>query len=175
MATWSGTAMLYQAEALALQGRIEAGTAQAQKQIMAMASENIRTYFSGPLAALAEVLMNAGQRQEAQATLHEAFAVIENTGERYWEAELHRLQGEMLLKQGQEAEAETSLQNAIEIARQQHARSLELRAAMSLCRLWKGQGKTTEARQLLGEVYNWFTEGFDTPDLLEAAKLLDEL
>jgi predicted ATPase len=175
LAAWLGTAMRYQAEALVLQGKVEAGTAQAQKEIMALASENERIYFSGTFANLAEVQINAGQFEEAQAMLSEAFAAIEKTDERYWEAELHRLQGEVSLQQGHEAQAETGLQNALEIARRQHARSLELRAAMSLCRLWNRQGKAAEARQLLGEVYNWFTEGFDTPDLVEAGKLLAEM
>ena len=175
MATWSGTSMLYQAGALALQGKIEAGTAQVQREIMAMASENIRTYFSGPLATLAEVQMNTGQLEDAQATLNEAFAVIEKSDERYWEAEVHRLRGEVLLKQGQEARAETSLQDAIGIARRQSARSLELRAVMSLCRLWSEQNKAKEAQELLSGIYSWFSEGFDTPDLIEARRLLEEL
>jgi predicted ATPase len=170
---WLGTAMRYQGEALVFQGKVEAGTAQAQKAITGMAFEGERIYFSGTFAILAEVQMNAGQLEEAQAILNEALAMIEGTDERFWEAELHRLQGEIFLKRGQEAQAETSLQRAIEIARRQHAKSLELRAAMSLCRLWNRQGKATEARQLLGEVYNWFTEGFDTPDLVEARRLLE--
>jgi adenylate cyclase len=170
---WLGTAMRYQGEALVFQGKVEAGTAQAQKAITGMAFEGERIYFSGTFAILAEVQMNAGQLEEAHAILNEALAMIEGTDERFWEAELHRLQGEIFLKRGQEAQAETSLQRAIEIARRQHAKSLELRAAMSLCRLWNRQGKTAEARQLLGEVYSWFTEGFDTPDLLEAGGLLE--
>jgi predicted ATPase len=101
--------------------------------------------------------------------------VVEETGERYYEAEIHRLKGELLLMQGDEAEAETSFHKAIEVARRQSAKSWELRATVSLCRLWQKQGKVDEARQMLAEIYGWFTEGFDTPDLQEARALLEEL
>ena len=109
------------------------------------------------------------------ATLEEAFPQIEKTGERHWESELYRLKGELLLSQGNDSGAETSLLKALEITRKQNARSLELRAVMSLCRLWKRQGKIEVARQELSKIYNWFTEGFDSPDLIEARKLLEEV
>ena len=116
----------------------------------------------------------------------EAFELVDKGGERWWEAELRRLQGELLLvskdlnDQAQSytpraAEAEGCLQQALTIARQQQVRALELRAAMSLSRLWQRQGRGAEARQLLIEIYNWFTEGFDTADLRAAKALLDEL
>src|SRR5262245_41893842 len=96
--------------------------------------------------------------------------------ERWWEAEIHRLRGELLLMDGQpEAAVETCFHQAVEIARRQQAKSLELRAVMSLARLWQRQSKLAEARQVLAEIYDWFTEGFDTPDLKEARTLLDEL
>jgi predicted ATPase len=109
--------------------------------------------------------------------LVEALAIVEKTEERYWEAELRRRKGELLLiQQGQEAgEAEECFQKALDIALRQQAKSLELRAAMSLSRLWQQQGKQEEARQMLGDIYGWFTEGFDTSDLQEAKALLDEL
>jgi predicted ATPase len=96
---------------------------------------------------------------------------------RWWEAELYRLRGELLLQHAvaQPGEAETCFRQALDIARRQQAKSLELRAAMSLCRLWQRQGKRDAARQLLAEVYGWFTEGFDTADLQEAKALLEEL
>jgi predicted ATPase len=99
------------------------------------------------------------------------------TGERFYEAELHRVKGELLLIQtsGDEREAEACFENALQVAREQGAKSLELRAAMSLSRLWQKQGKRAEARELLGGVYGWFTEGFDTADLQAAKTLLDEL
>jgi len=100
--------------------------------------------------------------------------LVETTGERWYEAELYRLKGELLLQQhaDHQAEAETCFHHAIEIARNQQAKSFELRAATSLARLWQRQGKREEAQQVLGEVYGWFTEGFDTADLQEAKALL---
>lgn len=94
----------------------------------------------------------------------------------YYDAELHRLRGELLLVTGAtEAEAEICFQQAIEIARQQSAKSWELRATTSLARLWQRQGKKAEARQMLAEIYGWFTEGFDTANLKDAKALLEEL
>jgi predicted ATPase len=95
---------------------------------------------------------------------------------RHYEAELHRLRGDLLLSQDEPtAEVETYYRRALKIARLQEARSLELRAAMSLCRLWQAQGKRTEARALLAETYGWFTEGFTTADLQDARALLEVL
>jgi GNAT superfamily N-acetyltransferase len=107
--------------------------------------------------------------------LAEALAQVKETDERYYEAELRRLKGELLLMQGDEAEAEESLHRAVEVARRQQAKSWELRATMGLCRLWQQQGRMDEARQMLAEIYGWFTEGFDTLDLKEARALLEEL
>ena len=102
---------------------------------------------------------------------------MNHTGERYWEAEIYRLKGEQLLQQAvpDAPQAEACLQQALAIACRQQARSWELRAAMSLSRLWQCQGKRAEARQLLAEVYGWFTEGFDTADLRDARALLEAL
>src|SRR5439155_10344395 len=99
-----------------------------------------------------------------------ALALVHKTGERYYEAELYRLQGELLLMQAlpDEQQAAACFRQALDVARQQQAKSLELRAVMSLGRLWQHQGKIAQARQLLTEVYAWFTEGFDTADLREA-------
>ena len=115
--------------------------------------------------------------EEGLIALDEALAVVESTGERYWEVELHRLKGTLLLARSAEpqAEAEACFHQALDVARRQHAKSLELRAAMSLARLWQRQGKCDAAREVLDEVYGWFTEGFDTADLREAKALLDEL
>ncbi|MGZ9272962.1 MAG: hypothetical protein ACXW6T_27890 [Candidatus Binatia bacterium] len=104
--------------------------------------------------------------------LSEALAWAHKNGGWYYEAELHRLSGEL---QAGEQEAETCFQNALKISRSQSAKSLELRAAMSMSRLWQRQGKKAEARRLLAEVYGWFTEGFDTTDLKQAKILLHEL
>jgi len=109
--------------------------------------------------------------------LDEALAAVQKTGERWWEAELYRLKGELILAASAEdsAEAEAYFQHAIDIARRQQAKSLELRAAMSLSRLWQQQGKSDAARGLLAPVYGWFTEGFETADLQEAKALREVL
>jgi predicted ATPase len=130
---------------------------------------------------LAEVYGQMGQAEEGLGILAEALAVVDNTEERFYEAELYRLKGELTLQssvQGLESrvkKAEECLLNAIEIANRQQAKSLELRATVSLARLWQQQGKQKEAHQMLSEIYNWFTEGFDTKDLQEAKTLLEEL
>ena len=109
-------------------------------------------------------------------------AIVDRTEERFYEAELYRLKGELSLQSqaaGQkskfEEEAEACYQKARNVARHQSAKSLELRAATSLARLWQGQNKQAEAHKLLSEIYNWFTEGFDTKDLQEAKALLEDL
>ena len=129
------------------------------------------------MTPLIEAYNKIEQPQEGLAVLAEAQALIEKTGERYYEAELERLKGELMLVQFPDdaAEAETCFHKALEIARGQQAKSLELRTAMSLARLWQRQGKEGDARQLLNDVFVWFTEGFDTADLREARALLDEL
>ena len=101
---------------------------------------------------------------------------LNETGERHWEADLYRIRGELLLLPGGgEGEPEECFNQGLKVAKRQSAKSLELRAAMSLARLWQKQDKTTEARELLGGIYGWFTEGFDTPDLIDAKALLEEL
>ena len=104
-----------------------------------------------------------------------ALLLVAETDERCFEAELHRLKGELLLAQSTGTEAEASFRGAVEVARGQQAKSWELRAATSLARLWHAQDRTDEARQALAEIYDWFTEGFDTRDLLAAKALLEEL
>ena len=125
-----------------------------------------------------------GQTAEGLAALAEASALVEQRGECFYAAELHRLKGELLLQSGgyqsgavtlRFAEAEACFQQALTLARRQEAKSLELRAAMSLSRLWQQQGKRDEARELLAPIYGWFTEGFDTADLQEAKTLLGAL
>ena len=103
--------------------------------------------------------------------------LVERTEERFYEAELHRLQGELLLQQSpdQQSDAEASFHKALDVSRRQEAKSLELRAAMSLARLWQHQGKKQEAHELLAPIYDWFTEGFDTQDLKDAKALLTDL
>ena len=111
-----------------------------------------------------------GYTEDGLQALAEAHTLVEQHQERWWEAEIYRLRGVLLLRQTgtPQAEAETWLQRALDVARRQEAKSLELRAAMSLSRLWQQQGKRDEARELLAPIYGWFTEGFDTADLQEA-------
>jgi predicted ATPase len=124
------------------------------------------------LALLADAYAKTGQTEEGLATLAEALAITEQTHEGYMEAELYRLKGELQLEP---AEAEACFHQAIEIARRQKAKSFELRAVMSLCHLYRRQGKRAEARAMLAEIYRWFNEGFDTLDLKEARVLLADL
>ena len=126
-------------------------------------------------------MAGAGLFEQAADSLTEALALAERTGERYYESELHRLKGELILKthdgnsSSLSAHAEAAFQSAIQISRRQTAKSLELRATVSLARLWERQGKSAQARRMLVEIYGQFTEGFDTPDLRNAKALLDEL
>jgi predicted ATPase len=162
-------------EALVLQGKITGGIVQLNESFEALREEGIGLYLSGTFATLAEGQLRADLMEDARTSLDKAFAFIEETNERYWESELFRLKGELLLLDGEVSGGEACMNRAIEIAQKQKAKSLELRAAMSLSRLWKQQGKKTQAQKVLGEIYNWFTEGFDTPDLKEAKALLDDL
>jgi predicted ATPase len=127
------------------------------------------------LASLAEGLARRGDRAAALAALREGLEIADATGEHKWDAELHRLAGTVLLAENKLDEARGSFQQAIRTAQAQQAKSLELRAATSLARLWAEQRRRAEAHELLAPVYGWFTEGFDTADLKDAAKLLSEL
>jgi tetratricopeptide (TPR) repeat protein len=127
-------------------------------------------------AVLAEAQRAAGHLAEAQGTVATALAVAAQTGQPFFDADLHRLDGDLLLAAGGTAdEAAARYHRALAIAREQGARSFELRAATSLARLWRDQGKRAEARALLAPVYGWFTEGFDTRDLIDAKALLEDL
>ena len=129
------------------------------------------------MSLLVDTYRRTGHVEDGLALVQEGLGLVERTEERYFKAELYRLQGELLLQQSphEPSDGEASLTKALAVARQQEAKSLELRATMSLARLWQQQGKTTEARALLAPVYDWFTEGFDTADLKDAKALLDEL
>jgi predicted ATPase len=129
------------------------------------------------LVLLAEAYGHVGQAEEGLRLLAEAVVHVDSTGEHQYAAEVYWLKGELLLRQAipDEAQAETCLHQALDIGRRQQAKSLELRAALSLSQLWQQQGKRAEARELLAPIYNWFTEGFDTPDLQEAKAMLEAL
>jgi predicted ATPase len=126
-------------------------------------------------ALLAGVCEIAGQIEEAAARLDQALQLAERTGERWFAAELYRQKGRLLLRQGHPEAAEELYRKALSVAREQEAKLWELRAATSLARLWRGQGRCDATRDPLAPVYGWFTEGFATPDLKAAKMLLDEL
>jgi predicted ATPase len=163
--------------ALALQGQGEAGMAQVRQGITASRATGAALNVPYLCTLLAEVSAHLGHTDDGLQALAEAHTLVEQQDERWWEAEIHRLRGVLLLRQPgtPQAEVETWLQRALDVARRQEAKSLELRAAMSLARLWQQQGKRAEARELLAPIYGWFTEGFDTADLQEAKALLEEL
>ena len=160
------------------QGHLTEGIAlmrQGLADIQAVGTEVLQAYLRGLLAAAYGKIHQPG---EGLAVLAEALMKVNSHGERWPEAELHRLQGELLWQadpQQQAGAAEASLLQALDVARGQQAKLPELRATVSLCRLWFSQNKVTEARQLLADTYAWFTEGFDTPDLQEAKALLEQL
>jgi predicted ATPase len=146
---------------------------QAQAAMKAAGSKIWGSHFSGMIA---EVCDEAGRIEGGLAAVTEGLAFVDETGERYYEAELHRLRGELvLLQHGASAftEADACFHRALEIARKQEARSWELRAAMSLVRLWQGRERHADARRVLSGVYATFTEGFDTKDLEDARSLLE--
>jgi len=128
-------------------------------------------------ALLAEACGWNGHSDEGLQALDDAFADVRKTDERWWEPELHRLRGELLCSDtvNHRAEAEASFRRAIKVARGQRTKSLELRAALSLGRFWREEGRLQDAHRLVAEVYGWFTEGLDTTDLREATSLLEEL
>ena len=129
------------------------------------------------LSCLARAYAELGQFDDAWRCISEAMTLVETTKETWFEAEVHRIAGEIALKSPEPdlTEAEAYFEHALTLARQQQAKSWELRASMSLARLWRDQGNVREARALLAPVYGWFTEGFDTRDLKEAKALLEEL
>jgi predicted ATPase len=169
-------AMLY-GWALAHQGQGKEGIAQISQGLSAFratGAEISRPYF---LALFAEAHSVIGQPEAGLTVLTEALALVDTTGERWYESEIYRLKGALLLQQNSDnaTEVEACFHHALDIARSQQAKSFELRTAMSLSRLYQQQGKRQEAHDLLAPVYNWFTEGFDTADLKDAKALLDEL
>jgi predicted ATPase/DNA-binding winged helix-turn-helix (wHTH) protein len=193
---WAAWATVLQGWALAREGKEKEGLAHMNQGLAlcrTMGAELLQSYF---LALLAETYEETGQIEEGLTVLAEALATVDRTGEHFWEAELYRLYGELSLRIGETetgrigdkkplpgspilrfpvSSPEGCFHKAIEVAQHQHAKSLELRATMSLARLWQRRGKKDEARQMLADIYGWFTEGFDTKDLQEAKRLLEAL
>ncbi len=173
-ALWSAVTNLYCGWARVAQGELASGLQQTRDgldAIRAAGMEHIR--FS---AVLADAYLRCGEIEAAMEIVEELLGVVAQTDEREWEAELHRLKGDLLLAQGADSAAiEACFEEAVEVATAQHTRSLQLRATVSLARLLKTQGRYFEAITHVEAIYNWFSEGYDTPDLLAAAELLTEL
>jgi predicted ATPase len=161
----------------ALEGDPEGGIARIRFHMGQLKAGGSEYITDRGLTFIATALARSGRFEEGLAALEEAFLFIERTGQRYYQAELHRLKGELLLGRdiANAAAAEQAFHSALVISRQQRAKSWELRASYSLARMLKDLNRREEARSVLGEIYGWFTEGFDTADLKDAKKLLEEL
>ena len=176
---WVALGTILRGWALAMQGQGEEGMAQMRQGLAAWratGADAVAAVLSGPAGR--GVWASWARPTRGCACWPRRWPLVDSTEERCWEAELYRLQGELLLRQAvpdAAREAEACFQQALDVARRQQAKSLELRAAMSLSRLWQQQGKRAEAHELLAPIYGWFTEGFDTADLQEAKALLEAL
>ena len=167
--TWADILVRY---ALALEQPDEERIEHLRESISEFKASGARLRLPYYLSLLAQVCGKAGNPEEGLVTIDEALSEVRTHNERCWDAELHRLRGEFLLMEGADAsDVEAALLRAIEIARAQQARSLELRATMSLARLWIAQNRSDDAKRQLSDMCAWFTEGFETPDL-QAARLL---
>jgi predicted ATPase len=174
-ASWLGWATAYRGASLTARGHAQESLSLITQGLAAARAAGAVSGTPFILMMRAEAHNRLGQPVEGLKCLAEAAQLIETTEERNSEAELHRLRGDLLSATGDPAEAERNYRQALEVATRQSAKLLELRASISLARLWCKQGKRTEARELLAPIYDWFTEGFDAPDFNEAKALLDEL
>ncbi|HII86097.1 TPA: AAA family ATPase [Candidatus Bathyarchaeota archaeon] len=173
---WIGISKIFWGWSLVEKGQKMEGIAEMQQGLEAYLATGAVAFQSNFFAMLAEAYGKVGKIQEGLSTLDKGIAYVKMTGERFYEAEIHRLKGELLLAQGSdEAGVEEQYDKAIDVARRQGVKSLELRAVTGLTRLWQKQGKREEGRRMLQEIYGWFTEGLDTVDLIEAKTLLEEL
>jgi class 3 adenylate cyclase/predicted ATPase len=175
-AFWHARGLLYKAGAIVLEGRPEEALSQFLKGLDAYRATGSVLALPFYLSMLGDAYTQAGRLEEAHRVLDEALALVEKNDDRFQEAELYRLKGELLLAESpDEARAEGCFRQAIETARRQQSRGWELRATMSLARLWQRHGRRDEARTALAAVYGTFTEGFTTPDLVDAAAQLNSL
>jgi class 3 adenylate cyclase/predicted ATPase len=174
---WAGQSRVLQGWAVAQTGEAMMGTGRIRNGMAAFEATGARHYTPFFFALLAEALALAGKIEEGLAALDDALATAAGSGAKGWSAEIHRLRGELTgrLPHPDSAKAEDSFRTALAIAREQGTRGYELRAATSLARLWRDEGRRDEARDLLAPIYGSFTEGFDTANLKDAAKLLSEL
>jgi predicted ATPase len=173
---WRALGTLHIGASLLLEGKREEALPQLLNGISAFRATGAAVRFPTYLGMLADAYTQAARYEDAHKALNEALVVAEKNDDRCHEAELHRLKGELLLAEAPaENAAEGCFRRAIETARRQQSRAWELRATMSLARLWQRQGKRSEARAALASVYGAYTEGFKTPDLVDAAMLLEGL
>jgi predicted ATPase len=174
---WKALGMNYRAFVLTMTGNVAEAVSMFSSGIAGLRSTGATVTLPLFSSLLARAYVDLGQFDEACRCIVEAVKAIETTKERWFEAEVTRIAGEIALKSPERdaVKAERCFDRALAVARQQQAKSWELRAAMSLARLWRSQGKPQQARELLAPVYGWFTEGFDTRDLKEAKALLEEL
>jgi predicted ATPase len=172
---WGAVGTIYRGWVKVKNGDVAEGISLLRSGSTAYRATGARVWMPYHIALLARAYEIAGQIEEGLTQLDDALQIVERTGERWLDAELYRHKGQLLLRQGHSEAAEELYRNALRIAEQQQAKLWELRASVSLARLRRDQGRRAEARDLLAPVYDWFTEGFDTPDLKEAKSLLDEL
>jgi adenylate cyclase len=176
LSLWNGLAHAFHGWALSDRGDCVQGLAELREGTAAWRATGNRHFTPFLLALQAEAALKAHVLEVGRAALTDGLTIASSGGDTYWLAELHRLAGELSWAAGEDGGAvEACLREAQATARQQDAKILELRAAMSLARLWRTQGKTQAAREALAEVYGWFTEGFETPDLRAANALLRTL
>jgi predicted ATPase len=175
--SWKARGLWRRGCVLALTGKAADAVQMLTSGITASRSTGATLWLPWVLSCLAKAYAELGQFDDAWRSIDEAMRAVETTKEKWCEADIHRTAGEIALRSPapDAAKAETHFERALEVARQQQAKSWELRAAMSMARLWRDQGERNEARDLLAPVYGWFTEGFDTLDLKQAKTLLDEL
>jgi predicted ATPase len=174
---WKALGMMNQGSVMALTGRASEAVEMLISGISSYRTTGATIYLTLYLSRLARAHAELGQFEEAWRCIGEAMTAVETKKEKWCEAEVHRVAGEIALKSpgSDTTKAQTHFERALSVARAQQAKSWELRAATSLARLWRDQGKRQQARNLLAPVYGWFTEGFDSRDLKEAKALLDEL
>jgi predicted ATPase len=172
---WHAWGKIYRGWVKVKNGDVAEGISLLRSGSTAYRATGAEAWMTHNIALLTGACEIAGQVEEAVAVFDDALQLVERTGEHWFAAELNRHKGQLLLRQGYSEAAEELFRKALSIAEEQEAKLWQLRAAASLARLRRNQGRRAEARDLLAPVYGWFTEGFDTPDLKDAKALLDEL
>ena len=173
--SWVAVGTFNRGYALAAQDEEEKGITQMSEGLAANRAVGARSSMTGLFSGLLPAYLKRGQTDEAAKLLTEGLELVEKDGQRYWEARLYEIKGKLMRIRGNDAEAEQNFRTSIRIAEGQGAESLKLSATTALARLLRDTGRRGEARTMLAEIYGWFTEGFDTADLMDAKALLDEL